>query len=112
MIKKKNNTDKQEPTKAAPRDYDVLICPIFTEKAANLAGGGTCVAFNVRKGSCKDSIKRAVERVFNVGVQSVRTCNTIGKKKRVNRSIGTQAAVKKAYVTLKPGYSIDIVEGL
>jgi large subunit ribosomal protein L23 len=108
-MKEKNSTTK---SKAAARDYDILQKPIFTEKTANLAGAGTCIAFHVQDGACKTSIKNAVERVFGVSVQAVRTCNLIGKKKRVNRSVGAQASIKKAYVTLMPGHTIDIVEGL
>jgi large subunit ribosomal protein L23 len=61
----------------------------------------------------KIQIKQAVEKVFNVKVKAVNTMITKPKKRRVYRSktqkqTGATAAVKKAVVTLQPGYDIDI----
>lgn len=105
---------KKESKKAvaSARDYSILREPVITEKASLLSGTGNAVAFRVRKDATKVDIKNAVERIFDVEVAKVRTCNYIGKLKRTTRSVGRTAGSKKAYVTLKPGHSIDIVEGL
>ena len=93
---------------AGTKAYQTIIRPIITEKSA--AGGG--VVFKVNSKATKTEVKEAVESLFKVEVDSVRTCHFVGKKKRVNRSIGKRAGYKKAYISLKPGYSIDVVEGL
>lgn len=102
-----------ETSKARVSDYQTILRPMITEKGSSVgdgAGGG--VAFRVHTGATKTEIKEAIERIFNVEVKSVRTCNYMGKKKRTSRSVGRRAAFKKAYVTLKEGHTIDIVEGL
>jgi len=105
---KKNKSKKT----ARARDYSVLIAPVVTEKSALVGGDGGGVVFKVRPEANKTEIKEAVERVFNVEVKSVRTSHLMGKMKRTTRSVGRRASVKKAYVTLKQGHTIDIVEGL
>ena len=52
-------------------------------------------------------MKNAVETIFGVKVKNVKTLNTFGKMKRVRTTLGRQSTVKKAYVTLQEGYSID-----
>jgi len=102
----------KQKLRPSSKDYSVLLEPIVTEKTSLVGGEGSTVVFRVAKEAAKPEIKKAVERVFEVEVAAVRTCNYLGKKKRVNRSIGKQAGFRKAYVTLKEGHSIDIVEGL
>jgi large subunit ribosomal protein L23 len=60
----------------------------------------------------KSEIRQAVERVFSVKVDAVRTCTFLGKTKRTARGVGRRAGFKKAYVTLAEGSKIDLVEGL
>ena len=98
--------------KASVKDYGILIKPLITEKASMVGSGGKAIVFRVRRGCSKADIKGAVERVFAVEVAKVRTCSFIGKVKRTTRTSGRTAAYKKAYVALKPGHTIDIVEGL
>lgn len=97
---------------AGVKDFAVLLAPVITEKSSVFQEKGSRVAFRVKVGSNKEEIKQAIERAFQVDVVAVRTCNYIGKVKRTNRSVGRRAGYKKAYVTLKEGQSIDIVEGL
>ena len=59
-----------------------------------------------------DEIRGAIERVFSVKVDGVRTCRFIGKTKRTMKGVGKRAGYKKAYVTLAAGSKIDLVEGL
>lgn len=77
-----------------------------------LGGGGQSVALRVSRRANKEDIKEAVERIFKVEVASVRTINYAGKPKQTNRSRGVRAAYKKAYVSLKEGHRLDLVEGL
>ncbi|MCO6431821.1 MAG: 50S ribosomal protein L23 [Deltaproteobacteria bacterium] len=98
-------------------DYGVLLSPVFTEKSSMVGGqsaatSGPTVVFRVKPDSTKEEIRGAVERVFNVEVAGVRTCAYIGKVKRTMRSTGRRAGYKKAYITLKQGHSISVVEGL
>lgn len=106
---KKKETKKVEATSTAKiSDYALLKTPLVTEKSSRVSG----VVFKVRRDATKIEIRGAVERVFNVSVAAVRTCNYQGKAKRTARSSGRRVSFKKAYITLKEGQSINIVEGL
>ena len=54
-------------------------------------------------------IKEAVEKIFDVKVRKVNTVVQNGKRRRVGRSIGFTSAFKKAFVTLEPGFEIDLL---
>jgi large subunit ribosomal protein L23 len=105
---------KKKETKgtATVQSYGILLSPVITEKSSLIGSGGSTLVFRVAKTATKDEIRSAVQRVFQVDVSAVRTCNYMGKPKRTTRSIGRRAAFKKAYVTLKEGQTIDLVEGL
>jgi large subunit ribosomal protein L23 len=92
------------------RDYQIIHRPRVTEKSSS--AGASQVVFEVDFNACKDSIKAAVERVFNVEVASVNTAKYMGKVKRVGKSMGKTKSYKKAFITLKPGFTLDIVEGV
>lgn len=85
--------------------HEILRVPHVTEKSntATEQLEGRVVAFKVRSDANKYQIKEAVEKLFNVQVESVRTANFHGKVKRRGRSRGRRPDWKKAYVTLKPG---------
>jgi large subunit ribosomal protein L23 len=104
--KKKKTTEL-----ADPKDYQVVIEPFITEKAAFVGNDGRVIVLKVATKSTKLEIKEAVERIFKVGVDSVRTANYLGKFKRTVRGIGRKPKFKKAYVTLKEGQTIDFIEG-
>jgi large subunit ribosomal protein L23 len=103
---------KREKTTARVTDYAVLQHPVITEKSAAQGGGQPTVVFRVDPRATKLEVRGAVERIFNVKVESVRTCTFIGKVKRSASGASRRAGYKKAYVTLAAGSSIDIVEGL
>ena len=92
--------------------YGILERPRITEKAALASTVNNGVVFCVNVHANKVEIKKAVEKIFSVKVQSVRTMNYMGKVKRVGVRIGRQTAWKKAYISLAPGSSINLVEGL
>jgi large subunit ribosomal protein L23 len=85
----------------------VLEAPVISEKSSLSAEKEKRVVFKVRKNSTKQQIKRAVEMLFEVEVDSVHVLNVKGKQKRFGRFIGTRSDWKKAYIKLKPGFDID-----
>ena len=87
---------------------DVIKAPIITEKSAALSEGGNVITFSVDPKANKTQIKQAVEKIFDVKVESVNTINVHPKKKRVGRYVGKTNKVKKAIVKLKEGSSIEL----
>ena len=91
--------------------YDTIVAPIITEKST-LASENNQVVFKVAGDATKPQIKAAVEALFNVKVKAVNTTITKGKVKRFKGKLGTRRDVKKAYVTLVEGNTIDVSTGL
>jgi large subunit ribosomal protein L23 len=85
------------------RREQVLKLPVITEKSTLVKENLRTVAFKVLRDANKIEIKDAVEKIFKVKVESVRTANFHGKKRRQGRYVGRRADWKKAYVTLKQG---------
>ena len=96
---------------AKPEHYDVIRKPVITEKATMASENGA-VVFEVAMDSNKPQIKEAVEALFGVKVKAVDTTITKGKEKRFRGVKGTRKDVKKAYVTLEEGSTIDVTTGL
>lgn len=96
---------------AKPEHYDVIVKPIITEKATMASEAGA-VVFQVTKTATKPLIKEAVEALFGVKVKAVNTTITKGKTKRFKGRPGVRSDVKKAYVTLEEGNTIDVSTGL
>ena len=94
-----------------PELYDVIRKPIVTEKATMASESGA-VVFEVAIDSNKPQIKKAVESLFGAKVKAVNTTITKGKTKRFRGSLGRRKDVKKAYVTLEDGNTIDVSTGL
>jgi large subunit ribosomal protein L23 len=110
---------EQQSTAAAARGpklsretmYSIIRSPVITEKATSLGETGV-VVFRVSLAATKPEIKAAVEGLFNVSVTAVNTLITKGKTKRFRGRPGRRADVKKAYVKLADGQSIDFSNGL
>jgi large subunit ribosomal protein L23 len=85
------------------RQEYILKLPVITEKSTNLKENLRTVTFKVLRESNKIEIRDAVEKIFKVKVESVRTANFHGKKRRQGRYTGRRPDWKKAYVTLKEG---------
>ena len=96
---------------AEAKHYDVIRKPIITEKAT-MASESNAVVFEVDIAAAKPQIKEAVEALFGVKVKSVNTTITKGKVKRFRGQLGKRKDVKKAYVTLEEGNTIDVSTGL
>ncbi|HPD33830.1 MAG TPA: 50S ribosomal protein L23 [Bacteroidota bacterium] len=95
-------------------NYDIIKKPLITEKAMKL-GDSRQYAFEVNINSNKIEIKKAIEELYEVKVESIRTLREKGKIRsrftKRGRVTGKTPRRKKAYVTLKEGYSIEIVSG-
>jgi len=96
---------------AKPEHYDVIRKPVITEKATMASESGA-VVFEVAMDANKPQIKEAVETLFGVKVKAVNTTITKGKTKRFRGMAGKRKDVKKAYVTLEEGSTIDVSTGL
>lgn len=82
----------------------ILRKPHVTEKTAGQ------LVFSVSVDANKTEIKRAIEKMFEVTVESVRTIAVKGKQVRFGRIKGRRNNWKKAYVRLAPGQEIDLME--
>jgi large subunit ribosomal protein L23 len=91
---------------------EVIIRPVVTEASALLQEERLTYTFIVAKDSNKIEIRNAVQELFNVTVEAVRTANYPGKVRRVGRSTGRRSGYKKALVKLIEGDSIDVYEGV
>ena len=96
---------------AKAEHYDVIRKPVITEKATMTSENGA-VVFEVAMDSNKPQIKEAVEALFGVKVKAVNTTITKGKVKRFRGQLGKRKDVKKAYVILEEGNTIDVSTGL
>ena len=91
--------------------FEVLRRPLVTEKST-MASEHNQVAFEVSIDASKPEIKAAVEDLFKVKVKAVNTLKQHGKVKRFRGRLGRRSDVKKAYVTLEEGHSIDVTTGI
>ena len=89
--------------------YQVLLSPHISEKATRLADQSQQFVFLVQPTASKKDIKAAVEKAFDVNVESVCVLNIRGKIKRTGRVAGRRKNQKKAYVRLKAGQDIDFL---
>ena len=87
---------------------DIIKAPIVTEKSADLAQNQNTITFSVDVNANKTQIKQAIEKIFNVKVESVNTVNVKPRKKRMGRYVGKTKRVKKAIVKLQEGSSIEL----
>lgn len=83
--------------------YDVIVRPVITEKGLTLKEEDRTLCFEVTNGASKKQVQEAIERIFKVKVQHVRTMKVPGKMRRRGRYMGYRPDWKKAYVTLREG---------
>ncbi|SHJ50177.1 large subunit ribosomal protein L23 [Clostridium amylolyticum] len=92
--------------------HDIIRKPVITEKSMAVMADKK-YTFIVHVSANKSQIKRAVEEVFGVKVQDVKTIRTLGKTKRVGVHVGKRADQKKAIVTLTAdSKTIEFFEGM
>lgn len=89
----------------------IILRPLITEKSTQQKEEGNQYVFEVDRHSNKIEIRSAVEHLFKVKVNNVRTVNVLGKMKRLGRRYGKRPDWKKAIVTLREGDRIDFFEG-
>ena len=90
------------------RLMNILRAPVISEKSSAAQQDKNTLVFKVLKDATKDEIKAAVETLFNVKVEAVRTLNFQGKVRRTARGFCKRSDWKKAYVTLPEGTQLDI----
>ena len=83
--------------------YDVIVRPLITEKAVGKKDEERTLCFAVHVDANKTQIRNAVQKLFAVKVDEVRTSITSGKLRRRGRFSGYRADWKKAYVRIKAG---------
>lgn len=99
--------------------YHIIKRPLVTEKGTHQStqmfgatrthgARGGAYAFEVHPEATKPMIRRAVELIYNVKVDNVRTANRVGKRRRVRYKVGKTRDWKKAVVVLKADYHIDL----
>ena len=95
--------------------HEILVAPHVTEESVKnqvSRNGVHKYEFKVAMSATKTEIKEAIEKRFNVKVDSVNTLINRGKIKRVRMVAGKKSNWKKAYITLKAGQSIAEFEGV
>ena len=83
--------------------YQIIKRPIITEKGLTLKEQDRTLCFEVDENANKRQIQEAVEQLFKVKVQHVRTMTVPGKMRRRGKYSGYRSDWKKAYVTLREG---------
>ena len=109
--KKKVSKELKTEKKAVrtPKVYDVLQRPIISEKAAKLAETNGLV-FEILPSATKKDVANAILAIYNVLPTKINIVNAKGKVKTFrNKSKGVQRAIKKAYITLPKGHTVDIL---
>ena len=100
---------KDAPAKVASpeRLINLLLSPHITEKTSLAMQNANTYSFRVLRDSSKPEIKAAVELMFGVKVAKVNLVNETGKSRRFGKLPGRTQDIKKAYVRLAPGQTID-----
>ena len=99
---------KDAPKVASPEKLiNLLSAPHITEKTSLAMQNANTYSFRVLRSSSKPEIKAAVELMFGVKVAKVNVVNETGKSRRFGKVIGRTQDIKKAYVRLAPGQTID-----
>ena len=99
--------------------HNIIIKPLFTEKMSILQETQRKYAFQVSQFANKIEIKKAIQKKFDVEVEKVATMNRKGKIRqmtvrsggRVIRTSGRKSSWKRAIITLREGFSIDLMGG-
>ena len=89
----------------------VIIAPVVSEKSYVLAAAGR-YTFRVHADAHKTQVRQAIEALFDVHVEEVRTLSVKSKPKRRGRSIGRTRTWKKAIVQVRAGETIPVFAGL
>lgn len=102
-----NETTNQATAEPRLDNYQVILRPLVTEKGMHRSTRNNQYAFEVDPQASKEDIRRAVEDLFNVKVEKIRTQNRRGKPRRHKFKAGQTKSWKKAIVTLNEEHRID-----
>lgn len=91
------------------RLMQVLRAPIVSEKTSRIQEKSNQFVFEVAKTATKKDVKMAVEELFKVNVTAVNVLNVKGKTKAFRGRLGVRGGLRKAYISLQEGQSIDVV---
>ena len=86
--------------------YEIILRPVVTEKGVEKKDSERTLCFQVAREANKTQVKSAVEKLFKVKVEEVRTANVEGKLRRRGKFSGYRSDWKKAYVRLKAGQKV------
>ena len=86
--------------------YQVIKRPVVTEKGVTKKDNERTLCFEVDRDANKTEVRQAVEKLFGVKVEDVRTSNFVGKLRRRGKFSGFRSDWKKAYVKLKAGEKV------
>ena len=111
MSKAPKKVADKKPAEATAANYGIITRPVITEKGTLLSEHNQ-VVFRVPLTATKPEIKAAVEALFKVKVTAVNTLRHKGKTKKFRGRPGKRSDVKKAFVTLAEGNSIDVTTGI
>ena len=89
-------------------EHNIIIRPLITEQGMHFANSKGAYSFEVNKKANKHQIRNAIERLYSVKVDKVRTANRKGKYRRKGKTFGQTSAWKKAVVFLEADYHIDL----
>lgn len=92
--------------------HAIIKRPVISEKSTMQKEVSNQLSFEVDRKANRIEIKKAIESLFSVQVDAVRTLQIKGKYKQRGRIIGKRKDWKKAVVTLKPGERIEFFEGI
>ncbi len=109
MSEKKTAPVAETVSGAEEKLFYVVLAPHVSEKGTRVADKHRQMVLEVRRDASKPMIKQAVEKMFNVQVESVTTVNVKGKRKVSGRIAGRRQDWKKAYVQLKEGQDLDFL---
>ncbi|EQD30542.1 50S ribosomal protein L23 [Ferrovum myxofaciens] len=93
------------------RLLQIIEAPVISEKSTRVADKHQQAVFRVICDATKAEIKAAVQHLFKVEVDTVQVVNVKGKHKRSGRFVGKRKDWKKAYVCLKAGQELNLVQG-
>lgn len=90
--------------------FSAIIRPLLTERSTIMKEKFNQYVFETERAATKADIRRAVEELFKVRVENVRTMIVKGKTRRYGRNTGVRPDWKKAIVTLEKGQKIDLAD--
>jgi len=94
------------------RLFRILLAPRTSEKSSMFMEKTNTIIFKVIRNAKKIEIKRAVEKIFKIEVQSINTLVVKGKKKRKGNKITGHKNWKKAYITIKKGQNMNLISNI